>query len=254
MKWVWLWILAVALQGGAMAADAGAVDAEAQFDAANQLTAQGKFSEGTAAYDELASGGRTSAALEYNRSQSLVKAGQLGRAWGHLLLAQRLSPRDSAIRLAVEQLASRVPSGQSSRNGPGRWLGFLTLNEWAALAGVVMWIWGGLLLVSLRAGDGDSGRRLRKLLWISGGAAALTALLLSAALYSRWRAPDTIVLRPETAVRVSPLDEARTAFSLPDAFEVRSRDTRDGWVMIEDPDSRRFGWVKGRDVQILPFR
>lgn len=241
----------LALSGLAAAAGLTNAPPASPFDAANRLTAEGKFAAGAAAYDALATGGQTSPALEYNRAQARLKAGQIGSAWAHLRLAQRLAPRDSAIRLAVEQVAPRVPGGGSS-SGAGRWLGWLTLNEWAVLALAGMWIWGGLLLTS-RWVPGWSARA-RAATWITGGCALLASALLVLAAWSQRQGMDTIVLRPDTTVRVSPLDEARTAFSLAEGAEVRRGTIHGDWLMIEEPVSRRFGWVKQSDVFLLPFR
>lgn len=224
----------------------------AGFEAANRLAAEGKFSEGAAAYDALAQAGRTSPALEFNRAQARFKAGQSGRAWAHLLMADRLSPREGSLRLAADQMATRIPAGATSLSGSEHWIHFLTLNEWAVLALLAVWVWGilavgGLLSPTWRI-------RMRTAVWISGSGAAVLTLLLSGALWSRWRTPDTVILQPDTALRVSPLDEARTAFSLQEGAEVRSRGIRGDWVLVEEPVSRRSGWVKRGEVALLPFR
>lgn len=244
--------LAAAAVGAAPATPSKAAALASPFEAANRLTAEGGYDEGSAAYDAIASGGRTSPALEYNRSQASLKAGQVGRAWAHLRLADRLAPRDSAIQMATEQLAPRIPGGNGSALNGVRWMGVLTLNEWAGLALVCMWIFGGLLFaVRFAAGWKD---RLRTPRVVSGGVALVTSALLGLAMLSRWWGPDVVVLRPAATVRVSPLDEARTAFSLTEGSEVRSQGTRGDWVMIEEPVSRRFGWIKRSDVLVLPFR
>ncbi|MFO1459898.1 MAG: hypothetical protein U1G08_10855 [Verrucomicrobiota bacterium] len=224
----------------------------AGFEAANRLAAEGKFAEGAAAYDALAIGGRTSPALEFNRAQARFKSGQPGRAWAHLLMADRLSPRDGSVRLAAEQIAARIPAGATSLSGADHWVHLLTLNEWAVLALLSVWVWGifavgGLLSPTWR-------QRTRSAIWISGSVWAVLTLLLCGAVLSRWRNPDTVVLQPDTGIRVSPLDEARTAFSLPEGAEVRSRGIRGDWVLVEEPVSRRSGWAKRGEVAVLPFR
>jgi len=153
--------------------------------------------------------------------------------------------------LATEQLAPRVPAGTGS-GIVGSWTDRLTLNEWAGLALVSVWVLAGLLFGVRFAPNWKS--RLWTPLWAAGGLAVISSALLGAALWSRWQGPNAIVLRPDATVRVSPLDEARTAFSLAEGSELRSRDARGDWVMIEEPVSRRFGWMKRSDVQVLPFR
>jgi hypothetical protein len=70
----------------------------------------------------------------------------------------------------------------------------------------------------------------------------LVALTVAALLEFRSR-PDAIVLKADTVLRQSPIDEARPAFTAPMAAELKIRDSRPGWVMGEDPASGRFGWV-----------
>ncbi|MCW5558289.1 MAG: hypothetical protein KIT22_10720 [Verrucomicrobiae bacterium] len=226
--------------------------ASGDFETANRLMAEGRFAEGAAAYDALAAGGRTSAALEYNRAQARARAGDIGRAWAHLRLAGRLDPRDPAIRRAAHQLASRIPAANATGDAPLEWLHRLTLDEWAALALPGMWLWGGFLLAGLwRPAWRD---RFRRLTAICGALAVVTSALAATALWSRWRASDVLVLRPEAQVRVSPLEEARTAFTLPAGSELRHRARRGDWVMVEESGSGRFGWLHRANVAVLPFR
>lgn len=250
-RWV-QWILIAGWAAAIACAADGGGGVTDQFEAANRLTAEGRFTDGVNAYDAMASTGNTSAALEYNRAQALLKAGQVGAAWAHLQLANRLAPRDTAIRLALDQLSPRIPGGHDTRANAVRWMGVLTLNEWAGIAMVSAWVFGALLFAHRFAAGWD--QRLSTPLRVGGGVFALTTVLLGLALWNRWHGPDTIVVRPDATVRVSPLDEARTAFSLAEGSGVRRQGTRGEWVMIEEPVSRRFGWIKQVDVQVLPFR
>lgn len=221
------------------------------FELGNRLTAEGRYAEGAAAYDGVAAAGPTSAALEFNRAQARAKVGDLPRAWAHLRLAGRLDPRDAAIRRATHQLASRIPAGSVPEPAWFSWLHRLTLNEWAGLAALGMWLWGGLLLAGLWRPVWRERNRL-----LTAGAAGLalsTSILLAAALWSRWRAPDVVVIRPDAQVRVSPLEEARTAFLLPAGSELRHRDLRGDWVMVEEVGSGRFGWMQRSDLVVLPL-
>lgn len=245
-------LMAIALLGignlGASAAPApGSTDSP---DMANQLTAEGRYAEGAAAYDALTAGGRTSAALEYNRAQARWKLGQTGRAWAHARLAGRMDPRDPSIRRALAQIATRVPSG-SDRAASAGVLHRLTLNEWAVLALAAMWVWGLLLICGLSRPVWRD--RWRRTVWVAGTVAVGLSVLMLAALWSRWREPDAILLRADVPIRVSPLEEARTAFLLPEASELRSRNRRGDWVMVEEPGSGRFGWVRRDDVYVLPL-
>lgn len=248
--------LTTVLLTGFWVASAGAATkdaaATAGFELGSRLTAEGRHAEGAAAFDAATAGGRTSAALEFNRALALARSGDLARAWAHLRVAGRLDPRDAAIRRATYQWASRIPAGKLPDPVPASWLHRLTLNEWAALATLGMWLWGGLLLAGLRRPIWRE--RCRRL---TAGAAVLaltTSALLVSALWSRWRSPDLVVVHPDTQVRVSPLEEARTAFIVPAGTELRQRDVRGDWVMVEEAGSGRYGWIRRPNLVGLPFR
>ncbi|HAB15568.1 MAG TPA: hypothetical protein PLX89_11100 [Verrucomicrobiota bacterium] len=225
---------------------------EAQFQAANQLVAQGKFAEGAEAYAKLPVGNRTSMALEYNRGLAHARSGELGRAQAHLLRAERLAPRNAAVQAALSQVSAKLPAqANNTFSGPLEWTDRLTLNEWGGLALLGVWAWGVLLLLG-RWRPALSAPLRGYTIGVGCLAVIITGLTI-AAWVRRAHLPDALVLRPDTVVRVSPLEEARPAFSLAEGARVRSSEAPNGWLLVEEPSTRRFGWVKADAIARLPL-
>jgi tetratricopeptide (TPR) repeat protein len=221
---------------------------DAQFEAGNRQVAEGHYAEGLAAYSQVGTAQRTSAALEYNRGVAHTRLGNEGQARAHWLRAARLQPRNPAIQAALE--------GSEKPNLPAfappsvwSWTDRLTLNEWGVLALIPTWIWGALLIVG-RLNPG-LGSRLQGYTFGVGLIAVLLVGLLTTAWARRVRLPDAVILASETTVRISPLEEARTAFTLAGGTAVKTRSQRQGWSWVEEPLTRRMGWV--RSDQLLPL-
>ena len=227
-----------------------AADAEAAFDAANRLLAQGHAAEAARAYAAISPDGATSVALERNWAQACYQNQQPGLALLHLLRAERLAPRDESVRADLALLRSKL----SAPAAPPEDLPFLRalrLDEWAWLALVAVWLWFALLFaarLSPRLRAALSGFTLG-----SGLVAMALGGLLAAAYAGQSRAPDAVVLAGDTPVRQSPLDEAKATFTVPAATELRVRDHKYGWLMVEDAGGQRFGWLRENQVgRIVP--
>src|SRR5262245_57940734 len=89
-----------------MAEEAASIDT--QFDAANKLYAQSKFTDAAAAYEKIVAGGSASAALYFNLGNAYFKVNQLGRAIAAYRQAEELSPRDPDVRANAQFARNRV--------------------------------------------------------------------------------------------------------------------------------------------------
>ena len=221
---------------------------DAQFEAGNRQVAEGHYAEGLTAYSQVGTAQRTSAALEFNRGVAHNRLGNDGQARAHWLRAARLQPRNPVIQTALQ--GSEKPN-LPTLTAPSvwSWTDRLTLNEWGVLALIPTWIWGALLIAG-RLNPG-LGSRLQGYTLGVGLIAVLLVGLLATAWARRVRLPDAVVLAPETTVRISPLEEARPAFTLAGGTAVKTRSQRQGWSWVEDPLTRRMGWV--RSDQLLPL-
>lgn len=230
---------------------AAAVTPREHFESGNAHLARGQPAEALAAYGQIAPEA-TSAALEFNRGLAHAQLGQLGNALVRLRRAERLAPRDREIRRALAQVRARISGPAVPADPLGQTLGRLSLNEWAGAAGLAWWAWFALLLI---ARLGPVARQSVRGYTASFGLIA-TGLVFAALLawWSRLREPSVVATQANAAVRISPLEEAKVAFTAGDGAEFRLTGERDGWFRVEEPASGRAGWLSGRSAGLVPVR
>lgn len=224
---------------------------ESLFQLGNREVSAGNYTNGLTAYSKVAAVPRTSAALEYNRGVAWSRLGEEGRARAHWRLAERLTPRNPLVLSAL-----RRPTGAGATAAETEdlldWTDRLTLDEWGILALAPTWCWGGLLF--LRRWKPAAAAALRGYT-LGLGMITLVALgVLGAALSRRSLGPGALTSTPQTPVRISPLDEARTAFELPAGTPLKIRSFREGWYLVADPRDERSGWVRAQHLTRLPLR
>lgn len=227
---------------------AHAADLTANFDAANKLYDEGKYSEAVAAYDQLLKSG-DAAAVYYNRGNALCKLNQLGRAIASYREAQILSPRDPDLRANLQSARTRARGGLPYHAERWRvWLELLTLNEWTLLTALAVWLF--FILLALAQWRPELKNALRKYIMGAGAGVLLLGLCLAIQLNAGFLSRSAIVTAGEADVRNGPLDEAPSVFKVRDGLELNILDEKDGWLQVMDP-AQRVGWVR-RD-QVLLF-
>lgn len=196
--------------------------------------------------------GRTERAIALRSLGQALAAqgvGQQGRARLAWERAQRLSPRDPALRADLSALVNTLPEPARS-DGTGlasmlqRSRGWLTDRELALAAAATAAL---TLLLAL------AGRR-RVALWD----AALLAGLLATALLGigglrRWEDrfhPRALVLRPNTPLLAAPGPAAQVdaLTTLPEGLPVRLGEHRAGYVRAEAPGLELSGWLAEGDA------
>lgn len=226
-------------------ATAFAADISNGFDSANKLYEEGRFSDAASAYESLVQSGSVSSALYFNLGNAYFKSGQLGRAVAAYRDAERLSPRDPEVRANLQFVRGQVQGPTLSPTRAQRWLGSLTINEWAKLTAAVFWLWlSALVLVQFRPALKQS---LRNVLW-SGGIATLVVGACLATAWANNSNPAAIVITRDALVHNGPLDESPGHTTVHDGAEVSVLDTKNDWVEIRLGD--RTGWLK-RDQVVL---
>ena len=226
-----------------------AADVNSDFTEANNLYAQGKFTEAATAYEKIISTGGANATLYFNLGNAQFKSRQFGCAIAAYRHAGRLSPRDADIRANLQFARNQVAGNDSVR--PNLWqraLGRLTLNEWTLLAVTTLWIWLGVL--ALCEGKQIPRPRLSKLASVAG----LLTVLLGVCVIGDWLANQSaqtaVVIVKDGAVKTGPLDDSQNAFLPKDGTELTVLDRRDDWLQVSDGHNR-IGWLKRDSVQLL---
>ena len=228
---------------------AHAGDFTTDFEQANKLYEQGRFTEAAAAYEKLLDTGRCSAALYFNLGNALLKSGQTGRAIISYQLAERLDPRDPDLQANLK-FARDFASGGTPDNTDfwWRWLGRLSVDEWTLLVAVAAWLWFGLL--TLRLWKPALRKSLRTSTTATGVAGGLLAMCLAAVCWQQTNSPRAVVVVREAVVRYGPLEESQAAFTARDGAELTVRDQKGDWLWVTDL-SGKFGWVRREQVYLM---
>jgi tetratricopeptide (TPR) repeat protein len=221
----------------------------AEFDAANKLYEQGRYTDAIPAYEKLLQSNQVSAALYFNLGNAFFKSGQIGRAIVSYRQAGLITPRDPDIRANLQFARNQISGPTLLPNRLQRWLGTLTLNEWAMLAAAALWLWLlTLALIQLRPALKPS---LKNSAIIGGLLAAALCLCAGAARAMNYSANTAIVIVNETVVRNGPLDESPRAFTVHDGAELRVLDRKDNWLQVSAGE-QRIGWLKREQVILVP--
>jgi tetratricopeptide (TPR) repeat protein len=217
-----------------------------QFTQANKLYEEGKFTQAAGAYEKIVNEGTISPALYFNLGNSLLKAGQLGRAIHAYRRAENLAPRDPDIRANL-QIARNLASSSSSvlpGNHWTRWVNRLTLNEWTAAASVAVALF--FLLLTAR----EIAPALKK---SNSGAVVLGTICvcllfcLGLAVEQRLAEKFAVVVVPEAVARRGPLPESQSAFIVRDGAELRVLGRAGDWLQVGDA-ANHIGWMAQNEV------
>ncbi|MEI7730510.1 MAG: BatD family protein [Verrucomicrobiota bacterium] len=224
------------------AVSAGAADARSEFDAANKLYEQGRYSAAVSAYRNLLTNGQAAPALYFNLGNAAYKAGQTGRAIEAYRQAELLDPRDPDIRGNLLFVRKAVTGKEDAGpKGVTALLQRLTLNEWAILVMIPFWVWVGLLAAQQAM---PQWRRQVRSYTLGSGLLFLAALAgLLVATSAQREDNDAIVMGRDVQARQGPFEESKAAFALPDGSEVTITGTKDNWLNVRDV-AQRAGWIK----------
>jgi len=225
---------------------AHAADSPTAFDQANKLYEQGKFAEAVAAYETFALTNPPTASVWFNLGNAAYKSGQLGRAIGAYRLAERLTPRDAALRANLQFVRGKIYGDERTRVPLAKSLVRLaTLNEWTVLTVAAFWA----MCFVLATGEWTRRRYFKTaatflLLTLLAGAGLLASL-------RDQRSGEAIVVAREVTARFGPLDESQAAFQLRDGAETQVLDSKGVWIQVRDAE-QRVGWVRLGEVIMLP--
>jgi len=247
-----LHILLAAAVAWSLTGNALAADIPAEFNTANKLYAEGKYSEAAGTYEKILQSKAVSPALYFNYGNAEFKAGNFGRAIAAYRQAAQLTPRDAEVRANLEFARNQVQGPTLHENRWSRiaeWLSLLTLNEWTGLAVAALWLTFALLAaMQIRPTLRTTLRGF--VLGVVGGTLLSCACLgVDAAIhFSRQTA---VVVAPDVTTRSGPFEEAQSAFIARNGAELTVLDHRDSWVQVTD-GSGRIGWLQCQQVKLLP--
>jgi tetratricopeptide (TPR) repeat protein len=219
---------------------------ESDFADANRLYEQGRFSEAAEAFQRMTAAGKANATVWFNLGNARYQAGQIGRAVAAYSKAQALAPRDQEI--AGNLRLARLKAGTRQDESIATLLGRFTLNTWAVLAGLAVFVWFLLrVLVELRPARRSG---LRTALLGTGLLALLFCAATAVVAYDQIGTHRVVVAVPEAVVRRGPLAESQNVFTPPDGTEMEVLDVKDAWLKVRDADGQE-GWLLKAQVLTL---
>lgn len=225
-----------------------AEDLTTAFSNANKLYEQQKFSEAAVAYEKLIQSGQISTPLYFNLGNAYFKAGQTGRAIAAYRKAEGLSPRDPDLKANLQFARDQVQNSKPPKSTLWTaFLGRLTLNEWAILTAVVVWLW--FLLLALGQWRRDLARMLRGYA-ITLAVVSISLIICTASAMEKHSIKSAVVITQEAVVRKGPFEESQSAFSLRDGAEVTILDKKEIWLQVADT-ANRLGWVPETQVELV---
>jgi tetratricopeptide (TPR) repeat protein len=243
-RWVFLILLVWQGAGRLLAADAAA-----DFSAANDLYAKGKFAEAAAAYEKILQVDGQSAALLSNCGNAEFKAGHLGRAIAAYRRAELLTPGDAELRANLAFARTQVAGATLHESHWRGWIGFLTLNEGAVLAAVFFWLFFGLL--AARQIQPALAPRLRGVTRLAFVLMVFSGTMLALQAANHFNSPVAVVTVGGAAARTGPLNDAQIAFTAHDGAELRVLDRHAGWVEVAN-GTGKIGWLSRQQADVLP--
>jgi tetratricopeptide (TPR) repeat protein len=223
----------------------GADNDTTTFLEANRRFEQGQFGDAAEIYQHIAKAGKVSPELLFNLGTAYLKDEQLGRAIAALLAAERLAPRDAAIKRNLQMARIRAGTAELSLTWWQRVFRLLTLNEWTLLAMIPAWALLGLGVVwHLHPPSRD---RLRRWITLSGWVTGITVALLAIAAMDQLDNRRAVIAGKQVVARFGPVAESQEAFALADGTETTIEDSTAGWFKVRD-GSGRLGWVRVNEV------
>jgi tetratricopeptide (TPR) repeat protein len=229
------WILAILLMGSAWAAS--------DFDQARKAYEQGDQEAAVAGFERALQGAPGGVGVLYNLGNARFRQGEMGRALAAWRQAEWITPRDPALRHNLDLIRRRL--SQSEPPFWKQWLMLLTLDEWAAVAGVLVWVWSGWqIFIRIKPRLADSGFGVR---WLLGAVAAVALGGWVTAWILVQQGPNAAIAGKEVPARFGPLEESDIAVNFADGTEVRVEQYRNGWVRVSDAEGRG-GWIPGLQV------
>jgi len=233
----------------AVAGEIFAADTATDFNLANKLYAEGKFSDAADYYEKVLQTGAASPNLLFNYGNAEYKAGNLGKAIAAYRRAELLAPRDEDVRANLAFVRNQV-QGATVRESRWRdWLGQLTLNEWALLAAAAFWLT--FLLLATRQIRPTLGVRLKGITIVTTMLTIFFGAALGLQAAEHFSTETAVVTASKATAFSGPFDDAQTAFEAPDGAELSVLDHHGDWLQVSDgPD--KIGWLQKSQLEVLP--
>lgn len=217
------------------------------YQQGNRLYAQRNYAQAALAYEQALAAG-PSAVVHYNLANACFKSGRIGRAILHYRRARYLAPRDPDIRAnldfarryRVDKLAATASPVAKALDDALHWLSRREAALWTA---VLTAFAAGFLAVWIVT------RRTPLLApALLCGALALAGLATQRAWIAEIGSRPAVVVAPEARAWSGPSEEFKEILLLHDGSEVRIREARGQYLLIQLPGGSG-GWIRKDAVE-----
>ncbi len=215
-----------------------------QFQDAVSSYSQGDYQAAIKSFESLLKD-EISAPLFYNLANSYAQSSQSGRAILNYERALRLNPSDSDIRGNLELLRRDQGLFQEEQSITQRFVSFLGLNQWLAIASGSFLLFAIILLLPATIISKQTSR-------YSFAAVCLLLTILSgsgaAGQYQHWH--DGVVVAEDARIRVSPFESAASIGTIQQGRLVQPGKVHNDYVLIVD-EAGRSGWLKSDSFEAI---
>lgn len=214
------------------------------FDAANRLYAEGKFSGAKQRYESLAKTGNLSANLFYNLGNTEWKLGNLGAATLDYERALSLEPTHPEARANLQFVRNQTGAKVELPRWWQRLFLELRPDRYAILAAIAAW-----LAIFAFAAIVLRVKRETGALWLSAIACALVCVYALGAVYFLEKNSSlAVVIGKRAEARFAPADTASLADTLPTGSHVRVLRELGAWTYCELPNEAR-AWIASSAIE-----
>lgn len=212
---------------------------------------QGDYASAIFAYESLVDAGYISPELFYNLGNAYYEAEQLGLALLFYLRAQQLTPRDVAVRMAIQRIRVERITVQGEDTGIIDQLAsissyWITMDELAGVVGLIFTTW--CFLVSASILSNWWRNQLKLCLILLSVCVLIGIVLLMSRVYVAGSRPVAVVISPAASAMSGPGDDYLELYLLYSATEIRVLEKHLSWARFELPDGRQ-GWINSRDIE-----
>jgi tetratricopeptide (TPR) repeat protein len=225
------------------------VFANDNWETAEQQYQQKNYRQAAQIYEQLLQNGEKSAALYHNLGNCYYQLQQTAPAILNYERALRLSPRSTDIQHNLQQANKRVSQKVDTlpllfyQKGLQTLASFLSVNVWAILALVAVWVW--FVAQKKQLHRIFYYRKQRFTLFYSWlwAAVALLCLLFAYQSYRYSHAPEAIIFAPILQLQAQPSPEANTLLELSAGAKVRIIDDAADWWKVQAMNGE-IAWVE----------
>lgn len=233
-----------------------AQEAETQFEQANELYRNGKFSKAAELYEQIVSNGYEHAVLYYNLGNTYFKKKNIPTAILYYERAKRLAPQDEDILYNLHLANLRVVDKIESLPQLffAQWwntlISLMSSDGWGTVSIIGLWCilaGGSMYFISRSYG-------IKRIMFILSSLSILVVLFSFIAILQQYNRERTeshaIVFSPTISVKSSPDEQSTDLFVLHEGVKVEVLDTVGEWRKVRLVDGK-VGWIVEAAIRII---